>query len=170
MYCLPIYPQEWLKVEETFRLRWNIPHALGAIDGKHVGVKCPAHTGTRYYNCKGFYSVILLALVDADYKYLWLDVGANGGCSDAQLFNSSELKNILEDGSIAFPPPSPLPEENFNLPYYLLGDDAFALRTWRMKPYSRRNMDNGQRIFNYHLLRGRRIVENVFGITAQKFQ
>ena len=85
MYRLPIYPHEWLRVEETFRVKWHVPHALWAIDGKHVAIKCPSHTGTRYYNYKGFYSIIMLALVDADYKYLWLDVGANGGCSDAQL-------------------------------------------------------------------------------------
>ena len=166
----PSTPHEWLRVEETFRLKWHVPHALGAIDGKHVAIKCPAKTGTRYYNYKGFYSIIMLALVDADYKYLWLDVGANGGCSDAQIFNSSDLKTILEDGSIAFPAPVAIPEEEFVLPYYLLGDEAFALRTWLMKPYSRRNMDHGQRICNYRISRGRRIVENVFGITAQKFQ
>ena len=166
----PSTPDEWLEVERQFRLRWNMPHALGAIDGKHVAIKCPPHTGTRYYNYKGYFSIIMLALVDADYKYIWLNVGANGGCSDAQIFNSSDLKPLLEDASIAFPPPRALPEERYVLPYYFVGDDAFALRTWMMKPYSRRNMAHRQRIYNYRVSRARRIVENVFGITAQKFQ
>ena len=112
----------------------------------------------------------LFALVDADYQYVWIDVGTNGCCSDAQLFNRSDLKACIEDGTIGFPAATALPGEDRLLPYYLLGDDAFALRTWLMKPYSKRNMTHDQRIFNYRLSRGRRIVENVFGITVQKFQ
>ena len=166
----PSTPEEWLKVEKQFRLRWNMPHALGAIDGKHVAIRCPPHTGTRYHNYKGYFSISMLALVDADYKYIWIDVGANAGCSLSQIFNSSPLKPMLEDASIGFPPPTALPEETYVLPYYFVGDDAFALKTWMMKPYSRRSMTRRQRIYNYRVFRARRIVENVFGITAQKFQ
>ena len=60
-------------------------HALGAIDGKHVSIKCPYNVNYLYYNCKGLYSIILLALVDADYKILWVDVGQNGSSSDQSL-------------------------------------------------------------------------------------
>ena len=168
--CCPTTPQQWQEKAKVFQQTWNVPHAMGAMDGKHVAIRCPMGSGTQYYNYKGFYSIILFALVDADYKYLWVDVGTNGSCSDAQVFNRSELKAAIEDDSIGFPPASRLPGETRMLPYYLLGDDAFALKPWLMKPYSRRNMTHGQRIFNYRLSRGRRVVENVFGITAARFQ
>ncbi len=61
-------------------------HAIGAIDGKHVPIKCPKKSGSLFYNYNGFYSIILLALEDGDYKFLWLDVGQNGSSSDAQIF------------------------------------------------------------------------------------
>lgn len=35
----------------------------------------PSNTGSRYYNYKGFYSVVLLGLVDANYKYVIYDLG-----------------------------------------------------------------------------------------------
>ena len=59
-----------------------------------------------YHNYKGFFSVVLMTLVDADYRFIWVDFGTEGSCSDAQNFNDSERKKI-EDGSIGFPEPSP---------------------------------------------------------------
>ena len=88
-----------------------------------------------YYTFQGFHSIILLALVDADYKFLWVEVGANGASSDAQVFNSSDLKDTIEDGSIGFPAADNLPGDDNNIPYFIIGDDAFSLRTWLMKLY-----------------------------------
>ena len=28
-------PEDWKKFEERFRNRWNVPHAVGVLDGKH---------------------------------------------------------------------------------------------------------------------------------------
>ena len=70
----PANPEEWNKVEEMFRKKWNIPHAIGAIDGKHVAIRKPAKSGSLYHNSKGFFSLVLMVLVDGDYLIRWVDV------------------------------------------------------------------------------------------------
>ena len=81
--------------------------------------------GTLYYNYKGFFSVVLIALVE--YKFRWVDIGTQGSCSDAQIFNHVELKEKIEDGSIGFPEAEPIEPGNPDLPYFILGDDPFSL-------------------------------------------
>lgn len=41
--------------------------------------------------------------------------------SDAQLFNDSELKEYLEDGTINLPPPEPMTNDDKPIPYFILG-------------------------------------------------
>ena len=147
-----------------------MPHACGALDGKHVAVRCPPNSGNQYHNYKGFFSVVLIALLDANYKFLWTDVGGYDAMSDSQIFNESELKQCLVDGTMNFPDPNPLPSDDRDTPYFILADDAFALRTYLMKPYSIKGLTREQRIYNYRISRGRRVVENAFGILAQRFQ
>ena len=166
----PVREDDWMEVAEGFKTRWNLPHACGALDGKHVAIRCPPNSGSQYYNYKKFYSVVLMALVDSDYKFLWVDVGADGRASDGQIFNVSELKECLVDGSINLPDAEPLPNDDRDFPYFLVGDDAFALRSYMMKPYGHRELNRAQRIFNYRLSRGRRVVENAFGIMASRWR
>ena len=114
---------------------------------------------TITYNYKGIDSVVLMALVDADYKFIWADIGGMGSASDAPIYNESELKESVEDGSLGFPDPEPLPNDNLDVPYFFVGDDAFALRTDMMKPYSLRGMTRPERILNYRLSRAKSVVE-----------
>ncbi|XP_063442822.1 putative nuclease HARBI1 [Mytilus trossulus] len=166
----PTTQREWRDIAEEFQRKWNVPHACGALHGKHIAIRCPSNTGSLFHNYMGFFSVVLLALVDADYKFLWIDIGGCGSMSDAQIYNNSELKECLEEETIGFPDPDPMPNDDKNVPYFILGDDAFGLRTYLMKPYSQRGLTDEQLITNYRISRGRRVVENAFGILAQRWQ
>ncbi len=168
--AVPRTPADWKRISDKFSSRWNFHHCLGAIDGKHVALRCPKNSGSDYWNYKHFHSIVLLALVDADYKFIWVSVGARGSSSDAGLFDNCDFKTALEDGTINFPQPDPLPGDDQPMPYFIIGDDAFPLRTWLMKPYSKRTMPDEERIFNYRVCRARRIVENGFGILANRYQ
>ena len=99
-------------------------------------------------------------------------MGISGGVWAApycQVFNKSELRELVEGGELEFPNPEPLPGLTENLPYYFLGYEAFPLRTWMMNRYPRMGLGHDERIFNYRLSHARRVVENAFGILASRF-
>ena len=98
-------------------------------------IKKPPKSGSVYHNYKGFFSVILMTLIDAAYRFRWVDIGTEGSCSDAQIFNICELRNKIEYGSVGFPEAEPIEPDGLDIPYFILADDAFALKTWLMKPY-----------------------------------
>ena len=167
----PTTPDEWKGLERGFSIRWNVPHALGAHDGKHVALKKPKNTGALYHNNKGFFSIVMLSLVDGQYKFRWVDAGTAGPHSDAQIFNAYQLKRKTDDGRIGFPDPTPITQGGRDVPYFILADDVFALKTWLMKPYyGRRMLTREERIANYRISRGRRVVGNAFGILVSRFR
>ena len=57
-----------------------------------------------------------MGLVDADYKFIWADLGCKGSSSNAQIYNNSEIKEFAEDGTIGFPAPDALPNDYQDVP------------------------------------------------------
>ena len=103
---------------------------------------------------------------------MYVDVGAIGSESDEGVFALTRLRELIERGEVRIPPPHPLPGDGQGEPceYFLLGDDAFPLRHYMMKPYPQRGLRRDERIFNYRHSRARRTVENAFGILANRFR
>ncbi|KAJ4939306.1 hypothetical protein JOQ06_028756, partial [Pogonophryne albipinna] len=125
----PTTTEEWTAIAEQFEKKWQFPHCCGALDGKHVAVTCPWNTGSEYRNYKGFFSIVLMALVDADYKFLWIDVGSDGSSNDASIYNGSELKEGLESPNNIFnlPEEKSLPGDDVPVPYYIVRHNAFGI-------------------------------------------
>lgn len=101
--------QEWKKISEDFDLMWNFPHCVGALDGRHIHFRAPISDGSYYYNYKGYNSIVLLGMVDAKYKFTYVNMGVNGRISDGGVFRGSKLCQALSNNSLNFPPPECLP-------------------------------------------------------------
>lgn len=159
-----------MAIASGFERRWNFPNCLGALDGKHINIAPPQNCGSYYYNYKGMHSIVLLAVADANYEVIYADVGSNGRVSDGGVWRDCSLNRAIISGAITLPPERNLPNSNICAPFVFVCDDAFPLKTTMMKPYPFRSQTKEQRIFSYRLSRARRIVENTFGIIANKFR
>lgn len=167
---MPSTEAEWLEIARGFEQHWNFPNCVGAVDGKHVVLNAPPNSGSIYYNYKHTHSIVLMAICDANYKFLYVDAGCNGRISDGGIFNKSSFATALDNNELPIPSPRALSGRYLPVPYVIVADDAFALRPTLMKPFPGRNLTVSQRIFNYRLSRARRIIENAFGIMSAKFR
>ncbi|KAI8114761.1 hypothetical protein CVS40_12903 [Lucilia cuprina] len=157
----------WQSVLVTeFNNKWNFPMCLGAIDGKHIAIRAKKSDESFYYNYKGFNSIILMAFMDADYKFIFVDVGSNGRANDASVFNQSEIGIAIRNKALNFPENKELPGSDVKVPFVFVADETFRLSTRILKPYSQRN-EHANKIFNYRLSRARRVSENCFGQLGQ---
>ncbi|XP_031329600.1 putative nuclease HARBI1 [Photinus pyralis] len=167
----PRLEQDWRNISQRFQELWNFPHCLGAIDGKHVSIIPPSGSGSYYYNYKGFNSMVLLALVDANYRILMCDFGTNGRVSDGGVLQNTKFFEKLQNNLLNIPGEETIRNTDRSLPYVFIGDDAFPLRVDLMKPFRQAALTSREKkIYNYRLSRARRIVENVFGILAARFR
>ena len=161
----------WSKIVNDFWDLWNFPNCSGAIDGKHVKVQAPPNSCSMFFNYKHSFSVVLLTLVDARYKFTVVDIGSYVRNSDGGIFAHSKLGKYLEI-YVGIPEDKQLPGTSFLAPHVIVGDEAFPLKTYLTRPYpgSQSKGGNETSIFNYRLSKARRVVENAFGILSQKFQ
>ncbi|XP_064122515.1 uncharacterized protein LOC135226736 [Macrobrachium nipponense] len=116
---------------------------------------------------KGFHSIVLMAVADAGYKFLYVDVGVEGGASVGGTWSNCSLHDAVEGHRAGVP--QLLPDDDKPVPYNFVGDDPFALRTWMMKPFSHRSQVQRERIYSYRLSRAHRVLENAFGVLSHRF-
>ena len=164
-YLLPPEKQaDWLRISNEFQTVWNLPHCVGAIDDKHIAIQCPRKTGSLYYNYKGFFSIVLMALCNGNDNFTLVDIGQYGSNNDRGVHGSSEMGKAFEDGTINFPAAVHLPgcDQLPSLPYFIVGNEIFSLKPWLMRHYPGRNISEEKSIFDYRLSRARRVLENCF--------
>ncbi|XP_066590802.1 uncharacterized protein [Prorops nasuta] len=172
----PIYlslptKNEWRNNAKGYWARWNMPNCLGSIDGKHIRLRCPPNSGSLYFNYKKYYSIVLLAIADHLYRFVLVDIGAYGGNSDGGIFSDSNIGINLSNNKLNIPDGDiNLPHSDLKTPMFFIADDAFQLSKRIMKPYSSKNLQYSQQIFNYRLSRARRTIESAFGILASKWR
>ncbi|GBN27803.1 Protein ALP1-like, partial [Araneus ventricosus] len=168
--CVPSSKAEWAAISAAFDDMWQFPMCIGALDGKHVKICPPPNSGSLYYNYKGDFSIVLMALVDANLRFIFVDIGTNGRISDGGVWGKCKLKLALDRNTVNIPEADNLPLTTTKVPYVIVADDAFPLSLNLMKPYPGRGLNDEERIFNYRLSRARRVSENAFGILAARFQ
>lgn len=145
-----------------FEERWGVPQCVGAIDGSHIPIIRPSQFQADYHNRKGWHSIILQAVVDGKGRFWDLCVGSPGSIHDARVLRLSSFFTLASNGT--FFPGTTRNICGENVGYYIIGDSAYPLQSWLLKPFA----DNGrltasQELYNQRTSRARAVVEHAFG-------
>ncbi|KAK3922770.1 Protein ANTAGONIST OF LIKE HETEROCHROMATIN PROTEIN 1 [Frankliniella fusca] len=157
---------------EAFWERWQYPNCIGALDGKHCILQnFHNFREGEWLNYKGTFSMVLLAMCDASYKFTWVHIGGRGRRHDAGLWRETALCQRLENGTFPLPAPRLLPGGMVVTPPAIVADGAFPLTPNLMKPFRQPEIvSDAERIYNYRLSRARRTIENAFGILSSRWR
>ena len=154
--------QDLKDVVSGFENKWGFPQCAGAIDGSHIPISAPELNHTDYFNRKGWYSMLVQAVVDHEYLLRDICVGWPGSVHDARVFvNSLLYKRITEDNILDSSGRTILGR---NIPICIVGDSAYPIQPWLMKPFTDDStLTHQQKHFNYRLSRARIVAECAFG-------
>jgi len=141
--------ETWEQSAKGFEDVWQFPNCIGSIAGKHVTIKCPNKTGSNHFCYLNKFSVILMAIVAPDYRFICVDIGGYGKNSDGGIFYSPDMGQRFEVGLMNIPKDKPLPGQNESCSHVLIRDIAFALKPYLMRPYPYRQSRLNPRKENY---------------------
>ena len=114
---------------------------------------------------------MLLAVCNAKYEFIMVDIGDSGRQSGGSAYNNSQLRFSNESNALNLPDPDIVVSNPENvLAYVFVADVALGLKCHTMKPYPDQKIASDQRVVNHGRSRGRIIIENAFGIASSRFQ
>lgn len=148
---MPSTDEEWISVAHDFKSLWQFDNCVGAIDGKHIQIVKPANSGSYYYNYKGTFSTVVMAVVNANYEFIMVHTGINGKVSDGGVFQETTFYKKLVHKNLNLPNATIVNDTQYVLPYTFVGDQAFPLMVNLMKPYPDKHITKEEKIFNYRL-------------------
>ncbi|CAI9582856.1 unnamed protein product [Staurois parvus] len=166
-FRFPTSSEDWQFISSQFEEMWNFPNCGGAIDGRHVRINPPHHSGSLYYNYKGFFSIIIIAIINANCEFIMVDVGKNGKFSDGTVIEQTHFYEKLKEKQLKLPEND---ETKEGLNFAFVTDEAFSLQDHILRPYSQEALTKERKVFNYRLARARRVAENAFGLLANRFR
>ncbi|GFO40814.1 protein alp1-like [Plakobranchus ocellatus] len=116
--------------------------------------------------------MVLLAMVDADYRFSYVNIGSYGKQSDGGIFSACSLGKALGINALNLPQDSSIDGANAlgPMPYVIVADEAFPLQRHVMRPYPGASATPEIDAYNYRHSQARRVVENAFGILAERWR
>ncbi|XP_064630215.1 uncharacterized protein LOC135489052 isoform X1 [Lineus longissimus] len=161
--------EETTQIIDGFERRWGFPNSAGAIDGTHIPILAPKSFKCDYYNRKAYHSYNVQAYVDDRYHFRDVVAGWPGSVHDARVLGNSDLYDLGQSGRLFAGVTKNV--SGTDLPPVILGDPAYPLLPWLMKPYPVNAQTTAeQKRFNYMQSRNRMVVENSFGFLKGRWR
>ncbi|KAJ8898352.1 hypothetical protein PR048_003712 [Dryococelus australis] len=154
----PTSSADWMNIAQDFKTLWQIENCLGSMDGKFIEINKQNDSGAYFYNYEGFFSVVLFAMVNAQYELIYIHCGTNGRISDGGILQETDVYDMFGNNSLNIPFPGSFTGcRNVTLPFTLVAK-------------KKKTISHDEKIFIYRISRARRVVENTFGIMCSRFR
>ncbi|XP_051525144.1 putative nuclease HARBI1 [Myxocyprinus asiaticus] len=154
---------------EQFQTQWGFPHCIGVIDSLHIPIQTPSTDTQDCWNPRGWPSVVLQCLVNAQGTFWDVCSGFTGSTDDMTILQSSELWTMAEQGGLCPQPPKELLGQP--LGFLLLGDASYSQQTWLLKCYPPApSLTPQQQTFNIKLNHCHKVIEHAFQRLKARWQ
>nr|CAI5820600.1 unnamed protein product [Callosobruchus analis] len=143
----------------------HIKSTIGSIDCSHIAIISPprdhpTYPAGPYYNRKGYYSINVQLIVNAEENILNVNARYPGSVHDSAVWQMSTINTYLRRNHL-----------QGNLYYHLIGDEGYPLTPWLLTQYAGNVLNNTpQGRYNSHLRRARNSVQKVNGILKERFR
>ena len=112
-----------------------------------------------------------MAICDANYCFTMFDVGQFVSNNDSRVLANSTMGVAFESERLKVPKGRVIDQETGILPYFLVGDEIFPLKTWLIRPYPGTDLScDEKKIYNYKHSRAPRVIENALGILITRWR
>ena len=146
--------QETLAVNRGFYDIGGMPEIIGCIDCTHVPIISPGkETAELFRNRKGFFSINVQAICDADLIFRNVVARWPGSTHDSRIFENSKIGQKFERHEING---------------LLLGDNGYPSKQYLLTPLLTPKND-AERRFNYVHCKTRVKIENAFEVLKRRF-
>ena len=157
-----------LTTQQTFEGLTDLPNVVGAIDGTHIKIKTPTESGPDYFSRLQQHDVVVQAVADGEKRFLDVAAGFPGSMHDSRVLRNSSLYRRIRNNELLLGPAVRVGGREIKP--LLLGDSAYPLSTWLLKPYHEGTNDPKEINFNKELSRARVSVECAFGILKGRWR
>ena len=135
---------------------------------KHITVEWDS--SSLYYNCTGFFHLILLVICDTKHTLTLIAIGSNGSNSDCEILGKSVIGKKFYDNKMNLLFAKDLASFSINLlNCYMVGNKIFSLKSWLLRLYPS-NLTDCQKVFNCQLSRLWCTIKNIFGVLSSCWQ
>ena len=148
----------------------RIPQVPGALDDTHILIVAHNNDGKAdYFSQKQRYTISTQGLVGANLVFLDVATGFPGSCHDARNFRNTSLYTQAENGEILTKPEDVI--ENSRVTPLVLGDEAYPLLPWLIKPYNfGPALTRSEKLFSKKFCSARVTAERAFGILKVRWR
>ncbi|MCO5612795.1 hypothetical protein L7F22_067065 [Adiantum nelumboides] len=127
---------ELAQVKDGFRALRGLPNCCGAIDATHIKMNLPKNeTNESWFDRNGNYSMLVQGIVDANMRFLDVNIGWPGSCNDKHVLRDSGFYRLCQGRNRLAGPT--FVHEDLSIQEYIVGDGGYVLLPWLVIPYPR---------------------------------